>query len=76
MQTRGHFLRRPAAPKSDISDFGIFQTPSSGKPELVGGGVQLGSSTVSITWMTPFDWNTFWIVTLEALPLASQMVSA
>src|SRR5262249_40140167 len=27
---------------------------------------QLGSSTLSITWITPFDWNTFWIVTLEA----------
>src|SRR5262249_34619261 len=26
--------------------------------------------------MTPFDWNTFWIVTREALPLASRMVSA
>src|SRR4030095_10408073 len=36
----------------------------------------LGSSTVSTTWITPFDWNTFWIVTLEALPLASQIVSA
>ena len=36
---------------------------------------QLGISTVSITWMTPFDWNTFWMVTREALPLLSQMVS-
>src|SRR5262249_26105614 len=36
---------------------------------------QLGSSTLSTTWITPFDWNTFWIVTLEAPPLASQIVS-
>jgi hypothetical protein len=36
---------------------------------------QLGISTLSITWMTPFDWNTFWIETLEALPLESRMVS-
>src|SRR5215468_3494097 len=36
----------------------------------------LGRSTLSTTWITPFDWNTFWIVTLEALPLASQIVSA
>src|SRR3954453_14366229 len=35
----------------------------------------LGSSTLSTTWITPFDWNTFWIVTLEAPPLASQIVS-
>src|SRR5215467_11060857 len=26
----------------------------------------LGRSTLSTTWITPFDWNTFWIVTLEA----------
>ena len=31
---------------------------------------------MSITWMTPFDWNTFWIVTLDVLPLLSQIVSA
>src|SRR5262245_39030410 len=36
---------------------------------------QLGSSTLSITWITPFDWNTFWIVTLEALPLGSKIMS-
>src|SRR6195256_4339582 len=36
---------------------------------------QLGNSTVSITWMTPFDWNTFWIVTFDTLPLESQMLS-
>src|SRR5438105_1843765 len=35
----------------------------------------LGSSTLSTTWITPFDWNTFWMVTFEAPPLASQIVS-
>src|SRR5258708_20885759 len=33
---------------------------------------QLGSSTVSTTWITPFHWNTFWMVTRGALPLESQ----
>jgi hypothetical protein len=30
-----------------------------------------GNSTVSTTWITPFDWLTFEIVTVEVPPLAS-----
>src|SRR5262245_57239578 len=32
-----------------------------------------GSSTVSTTWMTPFDWLTFEIVTIDWPPLASMI---
>src|SRR5262249_56986029 len=52
-----------------------LQTRGTGCADRPRGGAQLGSSTASTTWITPFDWNTFWIVTLEALPLASQIVS-
>jgi hypothetical protein len=34
-------------------------------------GHQLGSSTVSMTWITPFDCITFLMVILAASPLAS-----
>src|SRR6185503_7457103 len=34
-----------------------------------------GSSTVSTTWITPFDWLTFEIVTVEEPPLASMIMT-
>jgi len=34
-----------------------------------------GSSTVSITWMTPFDWLTLEIVTIDEPPLASTIMT-
>src|SRR5450755_4370920 len=34
-----------------------------------------GSSTVSITWMTPFDWLTLEMVTIEESPLASMIMT-
>ena len=34
-------------------------------------GYDAGISTVSTTWMTPFDWLTLEIVTIEVPPLAS-----
>ena len=30
-----------------------------------------GINTVSMTWMTPFDWYTFGIVTVETFPFSS-----
>src|SRR5476651_1461443 len=34
-----------------------------------------GIRTVSITWITPFDWLTFAIVTVEEPPLASTIIT-
>src|ERR1700761_2752776 len=34
-----------------------------------------GISTVSTTWITPFDWLTFGIVTVEEPPLASMIIT-
>lgn len=35
-----------------------------------------GSRTVSITWITPFDWSTSAIVTLATLPFSSSSMMA
>jgi hypothetical protein len=34
-------------------------------------GPYFGSTTVSTTWMTPFDWNTFACVTVDMPPFSS-----
>src|SRR3954470_2742898 len=53
--------------------------PGSRPPVLWGqirrGGSYEGISTVSTTWMTPFDWLTLGIVTVEEFPLESMIIT-
>jgi hypothetical protein len=72
--------RPKQARRSDAAGFGLMMQPVGGTASIdpnvfpikrapdatrFASRPQPGSSTVSITWMTPSDWKTFWIVTFE-----------
>src|SRR4051812_15782542 len=72
-------LRRPNRRMADVA----FTKKRAGLPRLANphapvgtsqaraGAQDAGISTVSTTWITPFDWLTFEIVTIDLPPLAS-----
>ena len=70
VQTRGLLdcAVRPT-PGVSSSNSGLSDTPGSDDARARHKASSFGSSTVSIAWITPFDWNTSAIVTLEHVAL-------